>query len=364
MIDRFFNKQLIANFTYANDLNSYLHSLGLQIIFSENLNNYGEFIDEHNNVFPIRHNTRQINPKNNFEKLHSKLNSLCASQVSPGYTREVIQSVLNTRHNSNYDIVFLSKGDVQVENIIGFMIVERGECKRPEFIDVPVLNLICCEAGGFIRILMFLYVYTMKYRKYPIGLLELAGNYNNIAPLCVYNKFGFRESIELKSDNPICFKDGLTDGEDPTLSMIVNLEDPGITEESLLAAVRKSTNITLQYINTPEPLCGNDRRNQQSKIIKRQQNLQNIMTIMNDRENSTNHLIANNVASIEELGTKSKNGENVIVRLSRRGGYKSKNTKNRKSKHQLKHHTKHQRKHHTKRKPNRRPKYPNKYRKH
>lgn len=139
----------------------------------------------------------------------------------------------------------------KLDSIIGFVIVEKGMCKR--YANAYGINLICSRSGvepGIGSLLMGLYLYTIVSHpkelssstliNYPsgkatiryelieipdeisyqkpvfstpdqlvplqhIGILELAGSYLNVPGLCLYEKFGFKyEPLLLKED---CFSD-------------------------------------------------------------------------------------------------------------------------------------------------------------
>jgi len=139
----------------------------------------------------------------------------------------------------------------KLDSIIGFVIAEKGMCKR--YANAYGINLICSRSGvepGIGSLLMGLYLYTIVSHPkelssstlitYPsgkatiryelieipdevshqkpvfsttdqliplqhIGILELAGSYLNVPGLCLYEKFGFKyEPLLLKQD---CFSD-------------------------------------------------------------------------------------------------------------------------------------------------------------
>lgn len=108
-------------------------------------------------------------------------------------------------------------------NIAGFLVTKLGECDTSEFKHIPVLNLICapkkhkhavkkgqslvCETGCTVvgRFLLFMYLFILKTKGYKFGLLELSGLYCNVAGLCLYSKFGFKEDFTLRRKR--CFND-------------------------------------------------------------------------------------------------------------------------------------------------------------
>jgi hypothetical protein len=97
---------------------------------------------------------------------------------------------------------------------IGFIVVEKGECKRKEFKDVWSVNLICAKEvslGGKTnlgQILMGLFLYTVAHNSHihpKIAVLELANGYLNAGGLASYMKLGFIVEETLRGKN--CFED-------------------------------------------------------------------------------------------------------------------------------------------------------------
>lgn len=97
---------------------------------------------------------------------------------------------------------------------IGFIVVEKGECKRKEFKDVWSVNLICAkeESRGkktnLGQILMGLFLYTIAHNRDvqpKVAVLELANGYLNAGGLASYMKLGFIVEETLRGKN--CFED-------------------------------------------------------------------------------------------------------------------------------------------------------------
>jgi len=233
---------------------------------------------------------RFLNYRNTFlNKIKQELALIC-SDIDESYGERSIRRSLSGDINNNYDIIVLadptimedtrlhtvkvddpSLGDkwlkrkkrmmtfeefskYKIDSIIGFLIVEKGECKK--YPNAYCINLICSKSGietGIGSLLMGLYLYTIvSHPKMPIstnpnanatylsgkatikyilienpneissqkpvfstddplipvqhiGILELAGAYQNASGLCLYEKFGFKyEPLLLRSD---CFTD-------------------------------------------------------------------------------------------------------------------------------------------------------------
>ena len=95
----------------------------------------------------------------------------------------------------------------KIAKIVGFIIVEHGECESKP--DLFCVNLICVKPGsGFNgKILMGAYLFCIKNsgasEKY--GILELANGYANIGGFISYMKMGFKPDLTLS--NPGCFED-------------------------------------------------------------------------------------------------------------------------------------------------------------
>ena len=137
------------------------------------------------------------------------------------YGRDAMTNVFT---NNNFDILFAMKstygsannsGEIysndieitaaKINNINGFIIVERGECRK--FPNAYAVHLICVNRGFKATLLMGAYLYTIKQSNdiSQVGILELAYGHENIPGLCSYGKFGFIPNILLAGPN--CFAD-------------------------------------------------------------------------------------------------------------------------------------------------------------
>lgn len=205
--------------------------------------------------------------------------------INPHYFEGVISNVFNDFfENTDYDIILLvSTADEtkkMSDRVVGFLITQYAECQDAENIysNIPVLNLVCapkkhkhdgsqtncrdsCPIVG--RVLLFMYIYALKKKSIKFGLLELAGLYCNISGLCLYNKFGFREDLSIKS--PTCFGGPNMYG---TLSMVSKISL--IKYDDLYDALLKNKNIPL---DDQEPLCSRpkDANNSLTNLLKMQQ---------------------------------------------------------------------------------------------
>lgn len=83
------------------------------------------------------------------------------------------------------------------DTISAVIFAELGECE--EYPKYWTVRLICGTAGTKdARTLLGLYLYALKKIKQPIGILEVAQSYNNLAAYCLYAKFGFEEAYKYK----------------------------------------------------------------------------------------------------------------------------------------------------------------------
>jgi hypothetical protein len=244
--------------------NTFIQQQGVQIIFHDSIH---LLKDAHADTYT---------------EFQSKLYKTC-SGIGHEYFNNLFDYTMNDELQVNdlFDIVIVIKGtspeDITVDNIIGFMIIEIGECEIKRYIHIPALNLICVSQKykniPVGRILLFIYVYTLLQRNYSTGLLELADHYYNLNALCLYNKFGFVESIPLKSK---CFT------HDDTLPMMVDITQEPINETNLLAALIENKNIP---IADDEVLCRKNHKKgpggplQSMEQQQRKSNFENIMKI-------------------------------------------------------------------------------------
>lgn len=140
--------------------------------------------------------------------------------VCPGYEE------LND--TTKYPISARSRATAKMEKVVGFIIVELGECKSHP--DAYAVNLICTAASNGCSVkaaqLLGAYLFCIKQMREveQLGLLELADGYENIGGFSAYSKMGFDKNISMGSKD--CFRDIRN------LSMSVDLNK--YSEESII----------------------------------------------------------------------------------------------------------------------------------
>ena len=117
-----------------------------------------------------------------------------------------------------------------MEQVKGFMIVEKGECEKyPELHSVKLI----CSNDNQGTLLMGMYLYTLLTTQTgdnQTGILELAGGYNNTPGLCTYTKFGFSQDDDLNGAN--CFSEFAVN-----LPMSVKLHGTGVTVDHIIEVI-------------------------------------------------------------------------------------------------------------------------------
>lgn len=118
----------------------------------------------------------------------------------------------------------------KIKYVLGFIIVEKGECK--DYPEEYCVNLICARAEPQYKkfrgdpyelervkgsLLMGAYLYCLKKHGKQMGILELADGYNNVSGFISYTKMGFAVDKPLYNYN--CF------GDCANLPMSVSLAD-------------------------------------------------------------------------------------------------------------------------------------------
>jgi len=150
----------------------------------------------------------------------------CKGCIEKDYLETAVGNALNGA-NDEVDMALLVKHDPSLpvsrkpvdgsaENfdVISFLVVEKGECKKwPKTLSV---NLICAREfenfknAGRIMMALFCYVILSSNRLDQRGVLEVAGGYQNPGAFCMYQKFGFQPDLSLFSDeNGECFDSGM-----------------------------------------------------------------------------------------------------------------------------------------------------------
>jgi len=161
-------------------------------------------------------------------------NSVCERKIDEDYS---VKSMKNVLESPKFDILvilaphweklkrdeFNTKPKLSIEkkgnHILGFVIVEKGECRRMP--TAYSINLICTRTalkykrysydrgsdrertkGG---ILLGAYLYCAKVYGQSHGILELADGYTNISGFFAYSKQGFAKDLTLFGRD--CFRD-------------------------------------------------------------------------------------------------------------------------------------------------------------
>ena len=139
--------------------------------------------------------------------------NVCSKDINYTYVNEKISSVMD---RTICDMVVLvdtsllqpGNNESLVRSTQGFMITEKGECKK--FPDVHSISLICSKAGsglsGAGSFMLGAYLFMIKTNMCnflgstgtQIGILDLASSYTNVGGFCAYAKFGFKYFPELK----------------------------------------------------------------------------------------------------------------------------------------------------------------------
>ena len=279
------------------------------VIYNRNI------IKEQSNVMLLKDNrvknntkksrSRGIVPsKNSFKKLIEKLISSCNDELSSQYIMqritEPIEKALYTGTemeevpDKKYDILYITrkkqgkkKGEIHRGNIIGdedvmgFIITNAGECSI--YNNVPVLNIICAKKTrksepSIGRYLLYIYLRALLNKNINMGLLEVAGNYDNVSAYCLYNKFGFREDASL--DRNDCFSSSAMG---KTLAMKADLSQKTFSVKNLDIALL--TGIPIPLPGEEEPMCQasvkNNPEKQQRYIKIREENRKYITQLMN-----------------------------------------------------------------------------------
>lgn len=230
--------------------------------------------------------------KKYYDKKENEIQSKNTFPYLPGIGDAYIEDIIKNIDNPEYDILFV----LNIENtkkrvdqsITGFIITEKSECKDKDnlYTDIPALKLICVSSKNknkyVSRLLVYLYLYSLKQMNHPYGLLELAGSYCNLPGLCLYNKFGFREDLSIKTNT--CFP------EIGTLTMVADLREISYKQLEIALTSKGSDNVELP---DSEPLCSKPKRGKsehneknlveeiQDKVKIRMENYDNILKLQN-----------------------------------------------------------------------------------
>ena len=140
------------------------------------------------------------------EKNPTMANGICDENIS-GYFEYLLEEKILSKNFMDFILIY----DIVKDKLCGILAVNNNECNDKHYLkNFWVLQLICVQCskmGSFSigKVLMGIYMTSLKLINQPIGILELgkkygestdllplvSSSYNNTPAFCVYNKFGF-----------------------------------------------------------------------------------------------------------------------------------------------------------------------------
>lgn len=166
-------------------------------------------------------------------------NTICSNgNLGNSYVSQTVTYAL-TQSDVAYDIIFLASHDYMTSpydsiKFHGFLITKNGyfEKYNKSLTNTVTLSLICVNNKKLVSIkssiLIGAYIAMVRLSNYSqICALQLANGYTNVKGLCAYTKFGFREDMDICSDDDDYYMVGMTilnlDLVYPTLKSIVDV---------------------------------------------------------------------------------------------------------------------------------------------
>jgi len=148
-------------------------------------------------------------------------------------TLDILVAVTPDYMNTNFDKSAAYNRYTALRNkILGFIVVEKGECKMMP--DIYCLRLICTKQEaindfkikGSVLLAAFLYCLKSDPVKKQYALLELASGYRNLPGFFAYSKFGFEKEVGFFG--PECFN------EYGNLPMLLDLRETYADKQSII----------------------------------------------------------------------------------------------------------------------------------
>jgi len=223
MTDRLFTTENLDEYRQNPDIQNALYGVSL-LNHDEFMNWYsppqirlGERKGRLAETLPSRLPDIEIIHRISKDTMRTLANSVCEQKIGRDYGETAIDNltehgfdllvaVAPDHEELNLRITTGTKGlaNRKINHILGFIIVEKGECNQyPEEFCV---NLICARAEPLYKkftgdpherqrvkgsLLMGAYLYCSKKQGKQMGILELADGYNNVSGFISYTKMGF-----------------------------------------------------------------------------------------------------------------------------------------------------------------------------
>jgi hypothetical protein len=177
---------------------------------------YDEFMTWWND-YPNNYNTRGRNERiEDIERYFDRIFKNKCTNVGEGYIENDITFL---KSNPDFDALFavnkkdniILRGNLTIEqyqqlkseSVGGFIIVQKGECKKLPY--VYSVNLICTNnVKGQLLLGAYLFIIKSNPELPQIAILELAHGYTNISGFISYSKLGFEKDLHLYGEN--CFE--------------------------------------------------------------------------------------------------------------------------------------------------------------
>lgn len=219
-------------------------------------------IDQYKNLFPHMDGyIYSYATLANHKKLKSiglSMKTCCGTNIGKDYLDTSNRNLKKSFENNTYEYDFIGIFAIDItllkstnleKNMMGFIIVQRGECIK--FPDVYSINLICSPPSYRKGLILFgAYIYSLINNTSindKRGVLELANSYFNPGGLCLYTKLGFTIQNDMYGSD--CFYDYYN------LPMILDIQSYGSTIDEQNDKLIRIINSEAGASFKKDPLC-------------------------------------------------------------------------------------------------------------